>query len=191
MILYTINGSGSDSVKALAKFLHLDLEDKPRNEYRSELEAVNPRATVPTFVQGEQVVTETATILRLLAKKNAPALLGESDQEEVKVDELIGFLSTTVYGGYLLRFRPDNYVDDEAHFDFVKAKSTSVIEANLDQWEDKLNGSSFLVSDKLTIADFYAYVLLKWQNGIQALSPANHPKLSQYWNVLKSQPCFA
>ena len=190
MILYTINGSGSDSVKALAKFLHLDVEEKPRNEHREALEAVNPRATVPTFVKDNQVVTETATILRMLAKNNAPNLLGEDDQEEVRVDEFIGFLSTTVYAGYLLRFRPDNYVEEKVHYDLVKQKSQSVIAANLDQWESKLNGSSFIASDKLTIADFYAYVLLKWQNGIEALNPANHPKLSEYWNLLKAQPCF-
>ncbi|RJE76082.1 hypothetical protein BGP78_13800 [Pseudoalteromonas sp. MSK9-3] len=191
MILYTINGSGSDSVKAMAKYLNISLEERPRNNFRSELEKVNPRATVPTLlVNTDTALTETATILRLLAKRNKPELLGDSDFMETKVDELIGFLSTSVYQGYLLKFRPEFYINGEQHFPAVEQKAIQVLNKNLQTWEQFITDSEYLVGDKITIADFYAYVLLKWQSNIFPLTLEKTPKLHKYWLHLQSLPYF-
>ncbi|WMN58786.1 glutathione S-transferase family protein [Pseudoalteromonas xiamenensis] len=191
MILYTINGSGSDSVLALAKCLNIELEVRPRSEFRPALEAVNPRATVPTLVESQDTaITETATILRLLARRHGPELLGESEYIQTKVDELVGFMSTVVYQGYLLKFRPEFYTSVEAHYPAVGEKALQVLKSNLQSWEFFLTGSQYLVGDKLTIADFYAYVLLKWQSNIAPLNETDTPKLFHYWNTLKALEYF-
>lgn len=190
MILYTINGSGSDSVKALAKHLNLDIELRPRSEFKEALLKVNPRATVPTLVEGDTVLTETAALLRLVAKRHSPQLLGDNPVQEAKVDELISFLSTSVYHGYLQKFRPEHYITDTLQFGAVQQKAMAVISKNLQVWEDMMRDATFLLTEQLTIVDFYAYVLLKWQSGIESLSQQAQPALWQYWQKLQHLPAF-
>ena len=189
MILYTINGSGSDAVKSLANYCNIKLTERPRSEHRSALEAINPAATVPTLDSGDWVTTETAAILRYLAKQHNPDLLGTGDETQVRVDEIIGFLSTGMYSHYIQFFRPEKFVSSEAQFADVKSLGLQNLAQCLDLLEKKVDSSDFLAGDQLSIADFYAMVLLKWQSKIQPLN-TEYPKLQTYWQFIQQQPWF-
>jgi glutathione S-transferase len=187
MILYTINGSGSDAVAALSRYLDIDLEIKPRSENRTELEKVNSTATVPTVVMGDLVITETVAILRKLAATYDASLLGKTDADRVLVDELLSIVSTGLYAGYIQRFRPEKFVSDENQFNDVKALAAKNLAASLDHFEKRVPSQGpFLVGDYLTIADFYATVVFRWQQGIQPLNKET-PKLATYWEFIQTQ----
>jgi glutathione S-transferase len=190
MILYTINGSGSDAVQALAAYAGLEMDARPRNTFRAELETVNPAATVPTAVLAGQVVTETAAILRYLAHQVDVSLLGRSWQERLKVDELVSFLSTGLYAHYIQRFRPEKFVSDDKQFPDVKQKALVNLAQALDRLEQLIPVQGpFLVGKTPTIADFYALVVLRWQNNVQPLTDET-PRLKAYWQHLQQQSFF-
>jgi len=191
MILYTINGSGSDAVQALAACAGIEIDTRPRNAFGAELAAINPSGTVPTAVLAGQVITETVAILRYLAVQADQSLLGRSWQDRLKVDELISFLSTGLYAHYIQRFRPEKFISDEKYFADVKQKALGNLAQGLDRLEQLIPAQGpFLVGDSPTIADFYALVVLRWQNNIQPLTDAT-PRLQAYWQHIQQQPYFS
>lgn len=187
MILYTIGGSGSDSIVALARHLNVNIETRMRSDYRIELEQVNRTATVPTLVDGTTVMTETAAIMRHLAKTYDSSLLGKTAQDQVLVDEILSIISTGLYAGYIQRFRPEKYVSDESQYDDVRAMALVNLAASLDHLEQRIDEQGpFLAGNYLTIADFSAVVVLRWQQGIQPLNQET-PRLAAYWNFIQTQ----
>lgn len=186
MILYTINGSGSNAVKAMAAYLEIPIEERARSKYGAELESINPSATVPTLNADQLIITETATILRYLASRFDPNLLGRTEIDRVQVDEIIGLMSTSIYCAYVQCFRPDKVVSDPLYYSNVKEMALRSIASNLDLWESKVLCTPFLLGDHPTIADFYAIVLLNWQQGLQPLGE-DHPKLKAYWELVQQQ----
>ena len=189
MILYTINGSGSDAILALAKTLGLTLDARARAEYRAELESINRSATVPTLTTDTLVLTETVAILRYLAQQYAPDLLGKNELARAKVDELLSLISTGLYASYIQYFRPEKFCSQADMYVDVRQMARANLAQALDHLEDHLpNSTSYLVGDAPTLVDFYLPVLLRWQANIQPLNQET-PKLLAYWNFVQHQPC--
>lgn len=162
--LYTINGSCSNSVRDLLDYLGIPYQEKPRSEYRSELEAMNPAASVPTLMTEFGAVTESGSILLYLAEMaNARALIGETLAERTRIMEMLFFLNSTFYYAFIPWFRPEKYAQSEASQAEVKEAALEQIKVAASRLYTLTEGSShYLVGDKLSIADFIGLVYLNW-----------------------------
>ncbi len=189
MILYTINGSGSDAVQTLANVLTIKIESRSRSDHRVALESINRSATVPTLQSDDLVLTETVAILRFLANKYDSSLLGKTESDRAKVDELLSIISTGLYAGYIQFFRPEKFCSHSEMHDDVKRMAATNLAQALDHLEAHLpKSNSYLIGDYPTLVDFYLPVLLRWQQNIQPLNNET-PKLLAYWNFVQQQPC--
>ena len=162
--LYTIEGSCSTAVRDLLNYLSITYTDKPRSEFRLELEVLNPAASVPTLNTDFGALTESGAILLHIAESaGAVHLLGETAAERARVLEILFFLNSTFYYAFIPWFRPEKYAQSTAAQGEVKAAALEQIEtaAKRLRW---LAGSStsYLVGDKLSVADFIGLVYLNW-----------------------------
>lgn len=192
MILYTITGSCSDAVAALCTHLNLPVETRERRDHDAALSAVNPSRTVPTLVAEDGLVlTETTAILNHLARSFACELLGRNPSKRAQNEELLSFLSTSVYGAFLLRFRPDRSADDSEAQAAIRAKSEEEIAKALDVLETKVSPEAFALGENLTSSDFFMLVMLNWADRIDAALLKARPRLAAHFATLKAMPFHA
>jgi glutathione S-transferase len=161
--LFVIPGSCSDAVVALARVLGLELKLLLRANHNDELIAVNSLRTVPTYVNSNgEVLTETSAILNYLARINAPALVPNDPFMLSRLEEIMSFISTSVYAAFLLQFRPDRSSREESAHHAIRGKATESIDTALDELQRRVGGNQFVLGNDLSTADFLALVMLRW-----------------------------
>jgi glutathione S-transferase len=149
-------------VRLTAAVLGLDLEEKTldftKGEHKKpEYLALNPNGAVPTFVDGEFVLTESRAIMQYLASKKPESdLLPRDEQARAEVtrwqfwdaSHFAPALGTFVFEKMIKPMmglgEPDQRKIEEALTNF--RRFAAVLEA-------RLNGKSYVVGNALTIAD--------------------------------------
>lgn len=146
------------------------------------LKAIHPLGKSPTIVDGDLVLTESATILRYVVEKHgAGGLLPETGTQafwrhEQWLDYAESSLGVPVMAS-LLASMQDKEIPD---------KIARELKTNLDFLEETLKGRDFLLGDSLTIADIQMsyLVALAAAGGLIA----DHPEIAGYWDRLQNQP---
>lgn len=161
--LYTIDGSCSNAVRDLLRYLGVEFAEKPRSAHRAELEHLNPAASVPTLSAAFGPLTESGAILIHLATSlNADHLLGRDEAQRARVLEMLFFLNSTVYFAFIPWFRPEKYARSEAGKAEVKQAALEQIGAAAHRLKAMTTSDRHLVGDALTLCDFIGLVYLNW-----------------------------
>lgn len=161
--LYTIDGSCSNGVRDLLRYLGADYAEKPRSAHRAELERLNPAASVPTLGTAFGPLTESGAILVHLASTlNGDHLLGRDEGQRARVLEMLFFLNSTVYFAFIPWFRPEKYARSEAGKAEAKQAALEQIGAAAHRLKAMTASDRYLVGDALTVCDFIGLVYLDW-----------------------------
>ncbi len=131
------------------------IERKP-----AELIAVNPAGTIPTYVDGDFVMTESFAIGLYLARKYRPQLMGDSLEEEGKVYQWTLFAATDLEKAALEIINNSGF--DAGHP--LDAPKLQAGQAKLQKILAKLNGElagrDYLVGSHFTLADLNVACLI-------------------------------
>jgi glutathione S-transferase len=126
--------------------------------------AVNPKGCVPALeLDDGLVLTEGAVIVQYVAdlrpaSKLAPA---QGSFERVRLQEWLNFIATELHKGLSPLYAPG------AGDEFKATWRSNRIEPSLDFLAQSLTGKSFLMGETFTVADGYAYYVLRaWQSGL-------------------------
>ncbi len=117
--------------------------------------ALNPLGVVPTLVDGDLVVTESAAILLHLADRYPQARLAPPDRAHFY--RWLIFMTNTLQTGLLRVFYPERYGGDG-----VRGLATAEVESHFDLVELNLDGREWLVGDHRTAADLFLFMLTRW-----------------------------
>ena len=168
----------------------INMEFPPRFTYPGYLD-LNPVGTVPTFVDGDLVMTESSGICHYLVEKYGPTPIGASLEEPhygdylnwlYRSDATLTFPQTLVLR--YTRLEPEErripqVVEDYSIWYFSRLRSV----------EQALEGKDYLVADKFTIADIavgYALFL-----GVSlGLDGRYKPNCKRYLEMLMERPAF-
>ena len=168
----------------------INMEFPPRFTYPGYLD-LNPVGTVPTFVDGDLVMTESSGICHYLVEKYGPTPIGASLEEPhygdylnwlYRSDATLTFPQTLVLR--YTRLEPEErripqVVEDYSIWYFSRLRSV----------EQALEGKDYLVADKFTIADIavgYAPFL-----GVSlGLDERYKPNCKRYLEMLMERPAF-
>ena len=132
-----------------------DAEGRSTAEYL----ALNPWGKVPTFEDGDFVLTESAAICLHLADAFPEAGLAPPLGTRERSDHYrwLLWLSNTVQMTLMRHFYPERYggdgVEDSANRDL--AEHFALIDRHL-------HGREWLVGDEPTVADFFLFMLTRW-----------------------------
>jgi glutathione S-transferase len=164
--------------------------DLSKKEHKSEaFLRLNPNGKVPCLVDGEFVLWESIAINHYLAEKYKPALLGTNPQEKGLVQQWNLWAMTEMQPPLVdiliqLVFTPEDKRDVNA---IAKAKERlQPMLANLDR---ALAGKTYLVGEKLTVADFNAASVVNIAAAFQL--PMDHlANLLAWFKRMKDRPSF-
>ncbi|MBE7219036.1 MAG: glutathione S-transferase family protein [Caulobacteraceae bacterium] len=159
------------------KFEHekVDLKTK-RTESGADFTAVNPKGYVPALtLDSGETLSENVAILDWIAHQDT-ALKPEGALGHTRLLEALAYVSTEIHKGFKPFFA--NAGDEE------KKKAAQAIRKRLDYLADTMQGE-FLFGDKVSVADFYLFVMLTWAKKFDVEVPA---KLADFRDRLMQRP---
>ena len=125
--------------------------------------ALNPLGVVPTLVDGDLVLTESAAILLYLGDRYPEARL--APEERAEYYRWLVFMTNTLQTTMLRFFYPERYGGGE-----VEAVAEAEAQRHFDLIESHLEGREWLVGDHRSGADLFLFMLTRW--GRQLDTPA-------------------
>jgi glutathione S-transferase len=159
---------------ALAVHIALEWIDAPHEIKQVELGdpdylKVNPLGQVPAMIDGNsEVMNQADALLKYLAYKYPEAQLGDdgSLQNKYELDRWLAFFTGDVHPAFYPFFRPNRYStdDSETSLKLVKEASYKLIDRVFKHLDAHLEGKTCIVGDRRTIADPYAFSMIRWGN---------------------------
>ncbi len=125
--------------------------------------ALNPTGAVPTLVDGDFVLTQSAAILNYLAELNPQAgLLGDTPRERAETHRWLGLCNSDLHKTFSLVFGASQFSGgDEAVAQALAGKAIESLRGLLGIANQQLRGRDWLTG-KRSVADAYLFVILLW-----------------------------
>ena len=161
--------------------------DRANNEHKSSAYLkLNPNGLIPTLVDGDLVLYETAAILMHLADGQpgfAPAI---STAERAEYYKWMVWLTNTLQAMLIHYFYPDRMASDAAE---VKARAEAQVAPMLDQMDAHLarHGGDWFLGEHYTAVDPLAFMLCRWTR-MQANPARTRPALGSYLKRVFERP---
>lgn len=145
---------------------------------------VNPRGYVPALqLPDGNTLTENVAVLHWLSE-NFPTLAAGQDQslDKFRTLELLSFVSSELHKGFSPYFSGKSFSEER------QAENMKKLRAKITQFEQLLaDESDFLLGDRFTVTDAYAFVVLNWANFLN-ISLADWPKTEAYVARIMARP---
>lgn len=144
---------------------------------------INPLGAVPALIDGDSgIMTQASAILQYLANKYPQAKLGDDGtlQGSFELQKWLAFFTGDVHPAFYPFFMPYRYTTSKfpTTVDLAKEASETLVNKVFTHLDKHLEGKNHLVGERRTIADPYAFVMIRWGNYL--------PKpLSDYPNVYR------
>jgi glutathione S-transferase len=144
--------------------------------------AINPKGGVPALeLDSGDVLTENAAILQYLADRAGGALaLPESGIERYRLLEWLNYLATEVHKGFGPLWNPQTP-------DSYKDATREALGKKFDYLQKKIGDGPYILGDRFSILDAYAFVLLNWTS-IHSIDIGRWPGLVAYLERVGSRP---
>jgi glutathione S-transferase len=155
----------------------LEFVDRAQAAHKSKAYlALNPNGLIPVLVDDSQrsggtplVLYETAAICMHLADSHPQAglLPPLATPERANAYKWIVWLSNTVQPMLSVYFYPERWADDDSGAAAIRARAEAKVAPMLDQLDAEFarHGRAWLLGDRYSIADAYAFVLCRWTRG--------------------------
>jgi glutathione S-transferase len=168
------------------------IESRTGETQSDEYSSINPRQKIPTLVDGDLVVTESAAIMRHLRRisDNLPydhyqlSLQGQANYDEWLSFILMELDATSLYVVRRHRDLPDIYGEAEN----AVSSSIAYFEKMLNSVVDQVAGKTFIWGSTFSELDILMTVCLDWANFVGAQVPA---QLNGYHQAIKSRPAHS
>jgi len=151
--------------------------EKRTTEDGRDFYGINPQGAVPTLeLDNGEVLTENAAVLQYLAALAPEANLAPQDgMAHWRLLETLNFIATELHKGFSPLF----------HKPSLELRETlgKQLQYRLALLQGKLGENPFLLGDRFTIADAYAFVILRWAHKFR-IDISELPKLTAYFERL-------
>jgi len=182
MKLYYSPGACSLSPHIVARELGLDLAlektdtKTKKTESGADFWQVNPKGYVPALqLDNGEILTEGPAIVQYLADQKPESGLAPKPGtiERARLQEWLNYITSELHKQYSPLFNPATAADTRSrHLEYLDRRYEYVDRA--------LEGRSWLVGDRFTVADAYLFVVTNWARHVQL-------DLSKHGNVLQHQ----
>lgn len=145
--------------------------------------AVNPKGYVPALVLDDgQVLTEGPAIVQYLADQKPASGLAPANGtlERYRLQEMLGFINSEIHKTYSPMFNPKTGADARGAGEGLLRKRYSLV-------EKMLEGKSFLLGEKFTVADAYLFTVTNWA-GFLKIDLSSFPNLLAFQKRVGARP---
>ncbi len=145
--------------------------------------AINPRGYVPALqLDDGTLLREGPAIVQFLADK-APATglaPAAGTMDRVHVQEWLTFIGTELHKSFAWLFHPNSPEE-------TKKIAREKIATRFSELDKHLGARPYLMGDRFTVADAYAFTVVNWANFVK-IDLAPYPNLSAYMKRVASRP---
>jgi glutathione S-transferase len=172
----------------------LVLVDCERNEQKSaEYLKLNPNGRIPTLIDGDLVLYETAAICLHLVDRHPDAGLAPAvgSAERAEFYKWMVYLTNTLQAELITYFYPERLTDDEATAARVKAHAEARVAGMLDLIETTfaMHCGPYLLGARYSAVDPYLLMLSRWTRMMG--NPArNRHHLGRYLERVAARPAI-
>lgn len=150
---------------------------------------LNPLGQVPAMIDGDRgVMNQADALLKYLAAKYPEAQLGDdgSLQEAYELDRWLAFLTGDVHPAFFPFFASQRYTTDESDRaqQAVKESSYKLVDRVFQHLDHHLDGKEYIVGDRCTIADPYAFAMTRWGN-LLPKPLSDYPNLNRFYQRMQ------
>jgi glutathione S-transferase len=160
----------------------VNLKDK-RTADGEDYNTINPKGYVPTVrLDTGEILTENTALLPYLGALNPQLHLMPAfgSIDFYRVSEWLGYISGELHKNIGPLFRPTTpEATVAAHHEALRRRLSFIDQA--------LNGKSFLVGEKFTVADAYLYVITRWFPRVN-IEIGNYPNLKRFNALVEARP---
>jgi glutathione S-transferase len=145
--------------------------------------AVNPKGYVPALqLDNGEVLTEGPAIVQYLADQKPESGLAPKPGtlERYRLQEWLNFITSEVHKGFSPLFRPTTPED-------YKPIAREALANRLGYLDKQLGGKQYLMGDRFSVADAYAFTVVNWTN-FQKIDLAPWPNLKAYFERVRARP---
>jgi glutathione S-transferase len=156
---------------------------KHKTEAGEDFNTINPKGYVPTLrLDDGSVLTEGPAIVQYLADQKPGSGLAPANGtvDRYRLQEWLNFIGTELHKNFGPLFNP-------ATPDAVKEISKANINKRLGYLNEKLANRQYLMGEKFTVADAYAFTIVNWTNFVKIdLKP--YPNVGAYMGRVGARP---
>lgn len=150
----------------------LVLVDRAQNAHKSpEYLRLNPNGLIPTLVDGDLVLFETAAICLHLADAHPQAGLAPAlgTPQRAHFYKWLMWLTNTLQATHVVYWYPERWASSPGAVAEVKAAAETKIGAQLDLIDAELarHGQPWLLGESFTLLDPYLLMLCRWTRGFR------------------------
>ncbi len=169
----------------------LVLVDRAQNAHKSaEYMKLNPMGRIPTWVDGDLVISETAAICLHLADKHHMLAPAPGTAERGRFYSWLMYLTNTVQAELIFYFYPEKIAQGEAARAEIKASEEARVGSMFDTIEQTLaDGRPYLLGQAYTILDPYLLMLGRWTRSM-ARPARDLPRTGAYMRRLLERPAI-
>jgi glutathione S-transferase len=153
---------------------------------------LNPNGRIPTLVDGDVVVYETAAIVLHLVDRFPEAALAPAvgTKERSLFYRWVAHLSCSVQPEMRPYFYPEQHVEDPAHVDDVKRTAERRLGEMLARIDAQLGAGPYVMGERYTAVDPYLLMLVRWGRGWKS-PPRGLPNLAKHAERVLARPAIA
>lgn len=148
--------------------VRVDLAAKEHEQ--AAYKALNPNGRIPTLVDGDFVIFETAAICQYLSDRHPEANLTPplNSAERGRYYQWLTYLTNTVQAGFLDWFHPDWTMATAADQASLKAAAETKLYRNFDVLNDGIGANRpHMLGGQFTICDIYLAMVTRWSRFMQ------------------------
>lgn len=183
--LYYAPFSCSMAIHIALELVWADYEAIKVKPWSDEYKQIAPKWSVPAMIDTENnlwIMTQIPALLKYIAKKYNQEMLWEQSLEwEYILNNALAFINSDLHTSFNSAYWAWKFTTktDEESINAVKEAAQKRIQRQLWFLNEMLEWKEYLVWDKLSVADIYAFVVSNWWNLIL------EEKLNNFPNILK------
>ena len=153
---------------------------------------LNPNGRIPTLVDGDLVVYETAAVVLHLVDRFPEAELAPAvgTKERSLFYRWLAHLSCSVQPEMRPYFYPEQHVEDPAHAGDVKRTAERRLGEMFARIDAQLGAGPFLLGERYSAVDPYLLMLVRWGRGWKQ-PPRELPNLGKHAERVLARPAIA
>ena len=175
----------------LGAAFELVLVDRKANQQKSsEYLALNPTGRIPTLVDNQIVIYESAAICLYLCEQHPQAGLMPAlgDPARAEFYQWLFYLNSSLQPELMLYFYPERHTSGSEADKIAAAQEVRITEmfALLDS---AFGDKQYLLGDQLSLCDYFLFMLAHWASGF-ARPPLSFKHLNRYLRQLAQRPAI-
>lgn len=176
-----------EEVKADYELILVDRKSEAQKS--SEYLKLNPTGRIPTLVDGDQTILESAAISLHICEQHSESNLIPTvgDVNRTEFFQWLFYLTSTVQSELMLFFYPDKHTLDTASSESIAQAQEQRVTEMFVLIDKSLQGKEYLVGDNVTVCDFFLFMLSHWASGFKT-PPLSFDHLGCYLKTFAQRP---